>query len=135
MSICMNKNLNPLQRRFSILFSATLLATSLLFMWSDHVARSSFAAWNLLLILFPAIPFLTMMLLVPYYLRQEKDEFVRTLVIRALLWGFAVPMVVDTIWGFLWKLLPPDPGMPMMNVDLFCIVALFALAIQVRRYR
>jgi quinol-cytochrome oxidoreductase complex cytochrome b subunit len=133
--LCTNKNLNPLQRRFGILFSTTLIATSLLFMWSDHGARNSLAAWNVVLFLLPAVPFLTMMFLIPYYLRQEKDEFVRTLVIRALLWGFGLPMVVDTIWGFLWKVAPPDPSMPMMNVDLFCIAALFALAIQVRRYR
>jgi quinol-cytochrome oxidoreductase complex cytochrome b subunit len=135
MFTCANKNLNPLQRRFSVLFSTTLLATSLLFLWSDHVARKSLAPWNLSLILLPAVPFLTMMFLVPRYLRQEKDEFLRALVIRALLWGFALPMVVDTTWGFLWKIAPPDPSLPMMNVDLFCVAALFALAIQVRRYR
>ena len=135
MSMICIKNFSPLQRRFRMLFITTLLATSLLFMLSDHVARNSFAAWNLLIILFPAVPFLTMMFLIPHYLRQEKDEFVRTLVIRALLWGFAVPMVVDTVWGFLWKLAPPDQALPMINVDLLCVGALFALAFQVRRYR
>lgn len=134
MPLCYRK-LNPMQRRFRLLFLITLFATSLLFVWSEHVARNSFATWNLLLILFPAAPFLTMMFLIPYYLRQEKDEFVRTLVIRALLWGFAVPMVVDTVWGFLWKLTSPGPSLPMMNIDLFCVAALYTLAIQVRRYQ
>lgn len=135
MPLCVNKYLSPLQRRFRLLFLTTLLATSLLFIWSERVARNSFAAWNLLLNLLPAVPFLIMMFLIPYYLRREKDEFVRTLVIRALLWAFAVPMVVDTVWGFLWKLAPPNRSLPMLNVDLFCTGALLALAIQVRRYR
>ena len=135
MLFCANNRFKPLQRRFAVLFSTTLLATSLLFLWSDHMARNSFATWNLLLITFPAVPFLTMMFLIPRYLRLEKDEFVRVLVVRSLLWGFALPMVVDTIWGFFSKLWPLGSFIPMMNVDLFCITALFALAIQIRRYR
>ena len=129
------KSLSQLQRRFVLLFSTTLIATSLLFMLSYHESGSGPEAWRSLLAFLPAIPFLIMVLLVPRYLTQEKDEFMRALVVRALLWGFAVPMVIDTIWGFLWKLSPPDPAMPMMNVDLFCVTALFALAIQVRRYQ
>lgn len=133
MLFCKDKPLNPMQRRFGLLFSTTLIATSLLFLWSFHVqehdpARSLFG-------LLPAVPFLIMMFLIPRYFGKEKDEFMRTIVLRALLWGFAVPMVVDTIWGFLWKLAPLDPSMPMMNVDLFCITALFALVFQIRRYQ
>jgi hypothetical protein len=73
-----------------------------------------------------------MMALIPRYFAQEKDEFVRVLLIRALLWGFAVPLVIDTVWGFLW---PLNPVIPMLNVDLFCITALVALRIQGSRYR
>jgi len=135
MPLLCRKNLSPLQRRFGLLFSTTLIATSLLFMWSYHATEHGYASWKLLLGFLPAVPFLTMMFLIPRYLTQEKDEFLRMLVIRALLWGFAVPMVVDTIWGFLWKLAPPDTALPMMNVDLFCITALFVLAIQIRRYQ
>lgn len=130
---CKNKQLSPLQRNFGLLFSATLIVTSLLFLWSSHVLERGSA--HSLLGLLPAVPFLVMMFLIPRYFGREKDEFVRVLVLRALLWGFAVPMVVDTIWGFLWKLAPPDPSMPMMNVDLFCITALFALGFQIRRYQ
>lgn len=134
MSLC-RQNFSPLQRRFRLLFLITLFVTTLLFLLSAHLTKSSLTAGTLLIIILPAIPFLAMMFLIPRYLRQEKDEFIRALVIRALLWGFAVPMVVDTIWGFLWKLTPPGPSMPMMNVDLFCTAALYALAIQVRRYQ
>jgi hypothetical protein len=76
-----------------------------------------------------------MMLLIPRYLSREKDEFVRMLVLRALLWGFAVPMIVDTILGFSWN----DPHLfeliPMLNIDLFFIVAMFALRFEGGRYQ
>ncbi len=134
---CRNKALNPMQRRFGVLFSTTLLFTALLYLLSTHAAHNgSTSPWKPAIFLLPAIPFLVMMLLIPRYLRQEKDEFVRALVMRSLLWGFAIPMLVDTIWGFLSKLWPLDTSLlPMLNIDLFCIAALLALAIQVRRYQ
>lgn len=134
---CRNKTLNPMQRRFGLLFSTTLILTALLYLFSIHIVHpGSTPPWKPALFFLPAIPFLVMMLLIPRYLRQEKDEFVRLLVMRSLLWGFAVPMLVDTIWGFLSKLWPLDSALlPMMNVDLFCVAALFALAIQVRKYQ
>lgn len=133
MLLCRNKALSPLQRTFVLLFSITLLVTSLLSVLSLHFLErdSSHPVLGLL----PAIPFLLMMLLIPRYFGREKDEFVRALVLRALLWGFAVPMVVDTLWGFLWKLAPVGPVMPMINIDLFCTAALFVLSFQIRRYQ
>jgi hypothetical protein len=137
------KKLNPLQRRFAMLFSATLLATALLFMLhaSFREGHLGFTAGaysrplGYLLSVLPVVPFLAMMFLIPRYLGQEKDEFVRTLVLRALLYGFAVPMVVDTVVGFSWKAAPFAHAMPMFNVDLFCVTALIALTTQLRSYQ
>jgi hypothetical protein len=137
------KKLNPLQRRFATLFSVTLLATALLFTLAvsfreGHLglAPGAFSrSLGHMLSMLPVLPFLGMMFLIPRYLRQEKDEFVRILVVRALLLGFAVPMVIDTIAGFVWSPSRMFEIMPMFNVDLFCITALFALSFQVRRYQ
>lgn len=125
---CKDKPLNAMQRRFGLLFSLTLILTSSLFTIGSITVKPVF-------VYLAAVPFLVMVLMIPRYLSQEGDEFRRMLVMRALLWGFAVPMVVDTLWGFLWKLSPPDPVLPMMNVDLFCLAAIFALGFQVRRYQ
>ncbi len=135
---CCRENFSPLQRRFTELFAFTLIATAVLFganisfreghLGGGHPARSLGYALSAL----PVIPFLAMMALIPRYFAQEKDEFVRVLVIRALLWGFAVPLVIDTVWGFLW---PLNPVVPMMNVDLFCITAMIALRVQGWRYQ
>ncbi|HTV06834.1 MAG TPA: hypothetical protein VME86_15805 [Acidobacteriaceae bacterium] len=142
MLFCKNK-VSPLQRRFVTLFGVTLLATALLFMLNVYFREgrlgsslhSSSQTLSHIFSMLPVIPFLGMMLLIPRYLGQEKDEFVRTLVLRALLFGFAVPMVIDTVIGFLWGPAPLAYAMPMMNVDLFCVTALFVLAYQVRRYQ
>jgi hypothetical protein len=142
MGVC-NSHLNPPQRRFLRLFGITLLATVVLFM-ADHLIigpSHAVSTWASAVSLLTAIPFLGMMLLIPRYLRQEKDEFVRMLVVRALLWGFAVPMVIDTVWGFLWAFWPAEAAsfmlrvMPMLNVDFFCITALVTLRMQGRRYQ
>lgn len=140
--LCRNK-INPLQRRFAVLFSSTLLITALLFLISTNfreghlrvASRSLSPALSYGISLLPVIPFLAMMLLIPRYLRQEKDEFVRALVLRALLIGFAVPMVIDTVTGIVWKSASFANAMPMFNIDLFCVAALVALTTQLRRYQ
>lgn len=137
------KQLMGFQRRFLLLFGLTLLATSLLYGASEKtiIDSTQISTWAKMLSTLPAIPFLVMILLIPRYLRQETDEFVRALVLRAVLWGFAVPMVLDTIWAFLWRLWPVEAAMgmlrvmPMLNVDLFCITALVAVTVQSRRYQ
>lgn len=149
MPLFCRKHFSPLQRRFTMLFSFTLIATAVLFSAQVsffeghlglHAAQSSQPLRYLFLVL-PAIPFLGMMLLIPRYLVREKDEFVRTLVTQALLWGFAIPMVIDTVCGFLWNTWPAGTAtsvlkvLPMLNVDLFCIAAMFALRLEGRRYQ
>ncbi|HEX5236328.1 MAG TPA: hypothetical protein VFW25_13465 [Silvibacterium sp.] len=139
MSFC-KQNFSPLQRRFTVLFAFTLIATGVLFgvhvsFQEGHLglnAGSSARRLGYVLSALPVIPFLAMMALIPRYFAREKDEFIRVLLVRALLWGFAVPLVIDTVWGFLW---PLNPLVPMMNVDLFCITAIVALRVQGWRYR
>ncbi len=143
MSFFCKKKLNPLQRRFARLFSITLLATAVLFLLKSgfdegHLGfgpHASSQGLTYAVSLLPVIPFLAMMLLIPRYLGQEKDEFVRALVLRALLIGFAVPMVIDTVAGFVWKSASFADAMPMFNIDLFCVAALVALTMQLRRYQ
>jgi hypothetical protein len=143
------KQLSPLQRRFHTLYLITLFATAILFLLQISFAEGHLGfrhgqvakPLGYLLDMLPAVPFLGMMFMVPRYLKQEKDEFVRMLVMRALLLGFAVPMVIDTVAGFLWNFWPPEALLPMMkimpmlNIDLLCMTALIALSLEGRRYQ
>ena len=47
------------------------------------------------------LPVLLAVWVAAHYLKAEPDEFVRTLVVRSLLWGFAVTMAGDAIAGVL----------------------------------
>jgi hypothetical protein len=49
----------------------------------------------------PAIPIVAMLAVVAIYLRDEKDEFLRWLTVKALLWATGVTLAVTTTIGFL----------------------------------
>jgi hypothetical protein len=88
----------------------------------------------------PAIPMFAIFLLLGRYLARESDEFIRMMVIKALLWGAAVTVTGDMMQSALvalsaefWSL---DPGtLTIMNFDLFFIASAFSVAIQLRRNR
>jgi hypothetical protein len=88
----------------------------------------------------PAIPMFAIILLLGRYLARESDEFIRMMVIKALLWGAAVTVAGDLIQSALvalsaefWSL---DPWtLTIMNMDLFFTASAFSVAIQLRRNR
>jgi hypothetical protein len=55
------------------------------------------------------------------YLKAEPDEFVRMLLTRALLWGFAVTMAGDAILGVLTMLYGRPFPISLLNADLFIV--------------
>jgi hypothetical protein len=53
------------------------------------------------LAILPSIPILGMLAVVGVYLRDEKDEFLRWRMIKALLWATGMTLAVTTVVGFL----------------------------------
>lgn len=53
------------------------------------------------------------------YLKEEPDEFVRMLLVRALLWGFTVTMAGDAVLGVLTMLYARPFPVSLLNADLF----------------
>jgi hypothetical protein len=53
------------------------------------------------------------------YLKAEPDEFVRMLLVRALLWGFAATMAGDAVLGVLTMLYAHPFPISILNADLF----------------
>ncbi len=49
----------------------------------------------------PALPIMGMLAVMGVYLRDEKDEFLRWMMIQALLWATGVTLAVCTVIGFL----------------------------------
>ena len=66
------------------------------------------------------------------YLKAEPDEFVRMLLVRALLWGFAVTMAGDAILGVLTMLYSRPFPISLLNADLF--IATTGIAFRLLRW-
>jgi hypothetical protein len=147
-----NKNLTPLQRRsIQLMGSVALLAVltnfpsprlvnplidlfpflSRLTIQREHPSALAVG----LISLFSVLPVLLAVWVVGRYLRAEPDEFIRALVIRALLWGFAVTMVGDAIVGALMGLYSAPFPLGVLNVDLFFISTAIAFRLALWSYR
>jgi hypothetical protein len=69
------------------------------------------------------------------YLSAEPDEFIRALVVRALLWGFAVTMAGDAVAGVLMNVYPGPFPLSLLNADLFFASSLIAFRLIRRSYQ
>jgi hypothetical protein len=74
----------------------------------------------------PFLPLLTTFLLTAAYLKAERDDFKRELVMRCLLWGAGASLSVNQFTGFLrifgWQGRTP----PFMELFAFCVAAVAA---------
>ena len=135
MQLCV-KQLSSLQRRSIQICGAnlTLIAVTEL-AWIDQSKLSPHLALTYLFAILPAIPLIAIIVTVSRYLSRETDEFIRTLVVQSMLWSFGVIMVVDTVLGVLLRSSPGLRLLPMLNIDLFCVVTPLALRVQLWRSR
>jgi hypothetical protein len=136
MPLC-NKHLSPLQRRSLQLFGVNLAGTAILVKIAHdryEQAHPSIALTYFLAAV-AAIPVIAVITIVGRYLARETDEFVRMMVVQALLWGLGVTFVADTFLGCLFAY-PSIYGLiPPLNLDLFVVSAGVALRVQMWRNR
>ena len=69
------------------------------------------------------------------YLKSEADEFVRMIVVRALLWGFAVTMAGDAVLSVLMMLYKCPFPLTLFNADLFIASTGIAFRLLRRSYQ
>jgi hypothetical protein len=151
MLLC-NKNLTSLQRRSLQRMGAALVLTvvtnlstpnlpnpfrdllpGLSLLTSSH-AHSSVLLVGLLSAL-SVLPVLLAVWVAARYLAAEPDEFIRALVVQALLWGFAVTMAGNAIAGVLMNIYSRPFPLALLNADLFFASTLIAFRILQRSYR
>jgi hypothetical protein len=82
-----------------------------------------------------AIPVIVVIAVVGRYMARETDEFVRMMVVQALLWGLGVTFVADTFLGCLFAYPSIYTLIPPLNLDLFVVSAGVALRVQMWRNR
>jgi hypothetical protein len=129
------KNLSPLQRRSLRMFSGCLFLLVFLTVitWKSFLPDLP-GPLHFLLALTPALPIAGMMAVVGRYVARETDEFIKTMVTQSVLWAAGCTLVAGIMLGSLAEFLPRMGHiLPMLSVDLFCIVFIFALRAQLWR--
>jgi len=131
LTLC-NRQISPLQRRSIRVFGACLVLVAVTeLIWVDGFAKNKpRIAITALFAALPAILVAAMIVNIGRYLARETDEFIRTLVVVSMLWSFGIIMVVDTVLGVLFRSSAGLHILPMLNIDLFCVVTPLALRIQ-----
>ncbi len=141
--ICCNRNLNAFQRRSMRLFGVCLLSLVVVTysaryvfdrVRTGHLSPSTGYGMAVLSI----IPMMAALLVIARYLSGETDEFVRAVVVRSMLWGFAAIMVGDTVLGFALQMSTQTRFVLILgifNMDIFFVATGIALRIQLWRNR
>ena len=136
MAFC-NRHFSPLQRRSLQLFFANLLLTAVIVVIAHKTYDQARASMLLTYVLatLAAIPVIVVIAVVGRYMARETDEFVRMMVVQALLWGLGVTFVADTFLGCLFAYPSVYTLIPPLNLDLFVVSAGVALRVQMWRNR
>jgi len=130
-----NKHLSALQRRSIRLFAICMLAVvGLTLLRWDTSTLPIPTLLSYLLAVSPALPVAAMMVVVGRYVARETDEFIKTLVTQAVLWAVGFTLILDIVMGALAQFMPQMGRLlPLVSIDLFCLVFGIALASNLRK--
>ena len=90
-------------------------------------------AW--LLAVAPALPVLAVIAIMGLYIREEKDEFQRNVLIESMLWGMGLTLSATTVAGFLEMYVHTPPMQSFWAFPLFCGAMGLSQVFVRRRYR
>lgn len=128
---------NPVSRRFHRRGLAVMvlyvLALAVMSLSIDHLRPKGIVLC--LLALLPALPIVAAIVFIALYLSEQKDEFVRTLLIESMLWGVGATLIVTTVWGALEKFAHIRPMSLFLVYPLCCVFVILARVVVKRRYK
>jgi hypothetical protein len=135
-----HRNLSPLQRRTMALISSSLGICAALSLSLHEIPLHHFAAATYgFLALVGAAPTLMTVAVIGRYIAKEKDEYLRSIVVRSILWGFGFVMILDTILGYLVAFASMESihlrSLGVFNLEIFVVVAGIALRIHLWKDR
>ncbi len=134
MPLC-KRGFSRLQRRTTGLLSGCISLLVLISVLKRELIDESVATdtWRYVFAVLPAIPIGLMMIVAGRYIARETDEYVRMVVMQALLWSFGVTLVTLVVLGGLSAYMPQlGQLLPLAGIDLFVVVAAVAIRIQLR---
>jgi uncharacterized membrane protein YcfT len=83
----------------------------------------------------PTIPLVAMIAIAGLYLKEETDEFQRSIFQQSILWSIGLVLAVTSIWGLL-EMIASVPHLPVFYVfPAFCIFFGICSPLLKRRYR
>jgi hypothetical protein len=134
---CKPKTMSPAAKRYLIRFFPAMAAyVGVLFasIWLiRHENPQGLLLWALAIA--PALPIIAVIAIMGLYLVEETDEFVRAMLVQAMLWGIGVTLAGCTAWGFLENV-NLVPHLPLYLVfPIFCAAMGLAQPIVRWRYR
>lgn len=133
----MRKPMTPPMRRYLARFFPAMLAyVGVLFgsLWAiRHLAPTGALLW--VLAIAPAAPIIAVIAIMGLYLIEETDEFIRTMLVQAMLWGIGVTLAGCTAWGFLENVGLVDHLPLFMVFPVFCAAMGLAQPLVRWRYR
>jgi uncharacterized membrane protein (GlpM family) len=78
------------------------------------------------------VPVVPTILLIARYLRGEKDEYMRNMVVESMLWGLGFVLIADTFFSYV-EPLSSLGSIGSISLDVFILVASTALEIKLWR--
>lgn len=94
---------NPAQRQYLRRFFPAMGAYVALLFASTWVIRAHTPTGLslFLLSLLPSLPLVAAIAVMGLYLTEERDEFIRSRLVTAMLGGLGILLAITTVWGFL----------------------------------
>ncbi len=148
---CKKNKFTPLQRRALGLMSAALMLTVCMnfltpdaanplidlfpFLSALVVQPGHAPIWQVAVVaLLTLIPVLFAVFVAARYLMQEPDEFIRSMLMRALLWGMAITMAADAVLGTLTVAFNHPFPISLLNADVFVASSMISFRLVTWRY-
>lgn len=131
------QKLSPAMRRYLTRFMPTMAAYIIVLLICvfaiDAWKPTGALLWALAVA--PALPMIGLIAVMGLYLVEETDEFPRTMLVQALLWGIGITLAVASVWGFLEnvRLVPHLPS--FLWFPFFCCAMGLAQPFVYWRYR
>lgn len=128
---------NQATRRYNKRFLIAMPLYLISLFLATHILRHDHPSRPLAIVIaiLPSIPLVAMIAIAGLYLKEEKDEFQRSIFQQSLLWSVGLVLAVTSIWGLL-EMIADVPHLPIFYVfPGFCVFFGICSPLLKRRYR
>ena len=151
MALFCRNNMTPVQRRTYRWMSVTLLLTVIAnvltvgvpdavtkvlpFLSILEISPGHAPLWKMVVAgVLSLFPVLLAVLIAARYLGEEPDEFIRAMLMQALLWGIACTMAADAIAGVMMLASGQVIAIALLNADVLFVSTMVSFRLAARRF-